>query len=297
MNLTKFNQFIIEGNYPPYPPYHEGFYLERYFIDFYIKNRTAFDKTGYNFIPVCWTDIYLQRGDLIPVLQQTLNELDPNLKYFTVSQHDDAPYQKLPFNTLNFSAGGNQPNILPIPLICSPIKDQVISTKDIFCSFVGSITQPLPGWGQISYNLRIKMLEVLAKDTKYVLKPKHWSPEISKDKQDLFLQITSKSKFTLCPRGYGATSFRLYEAMQLGSVPVYIYYKHPHLPFSDRLDWDKLAVLIEQDNITNIGKILTNINDAQYNEMQKYIKKIYPDYFTLQGMSNNILKTLQTFQH
>jgi len=293
MNLTNFNQFIINPNYPSYPPYHEGPYLERYFIDFYIKRRSAFDSTGYNFLPVCWTDIYLQRGDLIPVLQNTLDNLDPSLKYFTVSQHDDAPYQKLPPNTLNFSAGGNQPNTIPIPLICSPVKYHAPPVKDIFCSFVGSITQPLPGWGQISYNLRIKMLNTLTKDSKYVLKPKHWSPDIGKEQQDLFLQITGRSKFALCPRGYGATSFRLYEAMQLGSVPVYIYYKQPHLPFSDRLDWSKIAILVEQDNIDNIDQILLNIDDIKYNEMQDYIKEIYPNYFTFNGMSESILQTLQ----
>jgi hypothetical protein len=292
MNLTKFNQFILEIPQSPYPPYHEGMYLERYFIDFYIKNRQQFDETEFFFLPVCWTDIYLHRNDLIPTLQQILNELDPKLKYFTVSQHDDAPFQTLPPLTINFSAGGNQPGTIPIPLICGPIKYQSSEIKDIFCSFVGSVTQPLPGWGKISHDLRFKLLEVLKNNSKYTLKPKHWSPEIKQDEQETFLQITGRSKFTLCPRGYGATSFRLYEAMQLGSIPVYIYYKQPFLPFSDKLDWNKIAILVEQDNIENIDHILTNINNTQYNIMRNYINKIYPDYFTLEGMCQNILNTL-----
>ena len=38
------------ANYPVYPPYHTGLYLEEYFYDFYIKNKPLFDKTGYTLI-------------------------------------------------------------------------------------------------------------------------------------------------------------------------------------------------------------------------------------------------------
>ena len=45
--------------------------------------------------------------------------------------------------------------------------------------------------------------------------------EISKENQLLFKQIMSKSYFSICPRGYVSTSFRLYESIQAGIVPVY----------------------------------------------------------------------------
>jgi hypothetical protein len=35
----------------------------------------------------------------------------------------------------------------------------------------------------------------------------NWTTQIKEDKQQLFLDITSKSRFTLAPRGYGKTSF------------------------------------------------------------------------------------------
>jgi hypothetical protein len=291
MDLNKYN---ISIDQPPYPPYHKGKYLEQYFIDFYNQNKKKFDATEFNFILVAWTDIYLHRPDLINDLQKDLNELDPFKKYFTVSQHDDAPFQALPPNTKNYSAGGNQPNTIPIPLICSPIENAPdFNKKDIFCSFVGSITQPLQGWGRISYDIRISMLETLVNNKKYVLKPKHWSPQIKDDRKDLFLDLTSRSKFTLCPRGYGATSFRLYEAMQMKSVPVYIFYKKPHLPFANKIDWNKIAILIDYDKINTIHDILTNISDEKYQEMIKYTSQIYSDYFSLEGTSKQILESLK----
>ncbi len=291
--MKNFEKFFIQIDQPAYPPYHQGKYLEQFFIDFYFKNKKKFDNTNILFIPVCWTDIYLYRSDLLNELQKEINNLDSNQAYFTVSQHDDAPFQNLPSNTIKFSAGGNIPNTVPIPLICSPIPNNFNLKKDIFCSFVGSVTQPIPKWGKIAHDIRMNMLETLVDNKNYLLKPKHWSPEIDTKRKDLFLETTARSKFTLCPRGYGATSFRLYEAMQLKSVPVYIFYKNPHLPFSDKIDWEKLAILVEADNIKDINTILQNVSEEKYNEMIKYTEKIYPDYFTLSGMSNQILESLK----
>jgi len=228
--IEKFKKYLVKAQSPAYPPYHTGPYLEEYFLYYYFKNIEKFKNVKHQYIPVLWTELYLHVASLVDDLQNDLNELDKDKFYFTVSQHDDAPFQQLPPNTINFSAGGNQPNTTPIPLICSPITDVKEVEKDIFCSFVGSITAPLEGWGLVSHNLRMKMLETLVDKKECVLKPKSWTNEVKKDRQDMFLDLTARSKFTLCPRGYGATSFRLYEAMQLKSVPVYIYYEKPHLP-------------------------------------------------------------------
>jgi len=278
---------------PPYPPYHEGYDLESYFINYYLNNKNKIDSTGWNFLPIKWTHIYNQRPDLSNSLQQVLNNLDLNKKYFTVSQHDDAPAHKLPPQTINFSAGGNQPDTIPIPLISSPIKNIKNTQKNIFCSFVGSVNQNMPGNAAIGHQIRMQMLHTLVDNKDYVLKPKHWSPEINENRQDLFLDITSRSKFTLCPRGYGASSFRMYEAMQLNSVPVYIYNKTPHIPFKDDINWEDISVLIEANDIPHIDSILKSISDEKYNKIIDNIKNFYPKYFTLEATCVNIVKIIK----
>ena len=56
------------------------------------------------------------------------------------------------------------------------------------------------------------------------------------------------SYFALCPRGYGVTSYRLYEAFEFGVVPVYISREDEYyLPFEDIVDWDKLCVFHDPD--------------------------------------------------
>lgn len=294
--IEQFKKYLIKAEAPAYPPYHTGPYLEEYFVHYYFKNLEKFKNVKHQYIPVIWTEMYLHAASLVDELQENLNDLDQTNFYFTVSQHDDAPFQKLPPNTLNFSAGGNQPNTIPIPLICSPIPDIGDIQKDVFCSFVGSITAPMQGWGLVSHNLRMKMLETLVDKPEYVLKPKSWTNEVKKDRQDLFLDLTKRSKFTLCPRGYGATSFRLYEAMQLKSVPVYIYHEKPHLPFVDRINWNDICVLINIDEIDQLDQKLKNITDEQYSNMLDNIEKAYLKYFTLEGMCNGILETLENLK-
>lgn len=279
---------------PPYPPYHKGRDLEDFFIDYYFKNKEKFDSTGYNFLPIKWTAIYNLNPHLINKLQNEIHKLDKIEKYFTVSQHDDAPFVQLPPITLNFSAGGNQQNTIPIPLICSPIINKKPLKKDIFCSFVGSVNQNIPGNAAIGHHIRMKMLNTLMNKNDYLLKPKYWSPEINTSRQDLFLNITGRSKYTLCPRGYGATSFRMYEAMQLSSIPVYIYNKTPFIPFKDKIQWEDISVLIEASDIEHIDFILKSIDDERYNKMVNNINNVYPKYFTLESMCDNILKILQT---
>src|SRR5690606_4276283 len=66
-----------------------------------------------------------------------------------------------------------------------------------------------------------------------------------------FEAVMSRTVFALCPRGYGKTSFRLYESMQMGCVPVYIY-DDPWLPYTDILDWSELAVLCHVSELSRL---------------------------------------------
>jgi len=293
MNLLKrFERFLFDVDQPSYPPYHKGKYLEQTFLNFYIQNLKEFEKLKHTFIPVYWTDLYLSKPFLRGELQKELHQLDKNGYYFTVSQHDDAPAEYLPPNTINFSAGGNIPNTIPIPLIASRIPNITSVDKDIFCSFVGSVSEPSSSFGYIAHKVRMDMLEALVDKKEYILKPKHWSPDIKKQREDLFLDLTSRSVFTLCPRGYGATSFRLYEAMQLNSIPVYIYHKKPHLPFEDKINWKEICVLIEHEEINSLDNILKNIDSSRITFMRNLIQNTYETYFTLENLGKNIFNIL-----
>lgn len=274
--------FKPSPKYPTYPPYHQGLYLEDYFIKYWKDLEIECER---EFIGVSWTSYY-NNGCNRNMLQSYLNSLDKSKKYFVVCQHDDAPSEMLPPDTLIFSAGGNVTgkNVIPIPLVCSPIPNNVSYTKDIFCSFVGSTTHPT-----YKYRIRQKLYQKY-KDVFY-FNQDTWQSQVSSNKLNNFIEITSRSKFALAPRGYGPTSFRLYEIMQLNCVPVYVSDVH-YIPWKDEIDWQNTAVLIGENQINDIQDILSGISEEKYKFMLQTININYQKYFTLQSVCKNIVKKL-----
>jgi hypothetical protein len=280
-----FKSLRVPANYPVYPPYHTGKYLEEYFYDYYLTNKDKFDSTGYTLIPAFWTNIYNTNINR-HLVQIYLNYLPKGKKYFAVSQHDDAVIEKLPEGTIHFSAGGLNGQI-PIPLVCSPIPEGLMhktSIKDILCSFVGTV---LP-----TCEIRNSLYNLLKnKESFYFTEKTQWSPTIPQNKLKEFINITQRSWFTLCPRGYGLQSFRFYEALQLGSIPIFVY-DIEWFPFDDTIDWSMFSVIVHKEDILRIPDIINKISIEQRIEMIKRGKIIYENYFTLEKVCEQITERL-----
>ena len=272
--------FTPEPQYETYPKYHIGDYLEDYFRNRFIKESPLTDR---DYIAVSWTTIYVDNKRV--GFQEFLNNLPRDGKYFTVSQHDDAPMENLPANTLCFSAGGNiiRKNIIPIPLICSSLPTQPEEPKErkLLASFVGSATHPI----------RISLANVCNGVKNIDLYMRRSMPNITSDELNLFLNKSINSKFCLCPRGYGANSFRIYECMQLGCIPVIITDK-TYLPWEDELNWNEFSVIILTEQLFNLENILLSYSEEQIISMRNKIKELYPIYFSMDGVYNNILKRI-----
>lgn len=76
--------------------------------------------------------------------------------------------------------------------------------------------------------------------------------------EDYFVNLMLESYIALCPRGQGAQSFRMYEAMQLGTVPLYISDMDCR-PFRNWIDWDICSFWINSadrinEYIGNLGR-------------------------------------------
>ena len=287
-----FAEFQIKRDDAVYPPYHKGEYLEEYFVR---RFKSSAESSENLFIPVHWTAVFNYRvkeglgpGSENQTLRKKLFDKILNLpkdrRYFTVSTHDDAPQGNFPADTKHFYAGGNSElGTDPIPLICSEIEFDHDPQKLIFCSFVGSATN----------QIRNQALQSLHSKDGYLINAFHWKPDVSQDQQDLFLNCTSRSRFTLCPRGYGATSYRLYEAMKLGSIPVYISDKHL-LPWSDKLDWNTFCVVVKNcSEYDSLDAYLKSLTETQVRSMQDKIKEIYPLYFTIPSVYNQIIERIK----
>jgi len=267
--------------YPPFSklPYESFFYS-------FLQNHPLKETLSENYLPIFWTETYLKHHNNSD-LENKLISIDSNKHYFTIIQHDDGIKNNIPPNTTIYSMGTNKGKLIktgkyiPIPLTYyNPELFNLYSLKpkDIFVSFIGSIT----------HNCRKLMYNHFFLKPKTFLNIKKWSNNIDKLRQDQFLEITSRSIFTLAPRGYGITSFRLYEALNLGSIPVYISDIF-WLPFQDKIDWNKLAILCPINQIPTLYNRLKSISTEQINNMLEYYKSV-SYLFTYEGISNYIIE-------
>ena len=283
------------SHYPKYPPYVENDhgYIETYFYNFYLNNRADFEAKGRTLLPIWWTTL---AGDNVQLpVQRHLDLLPRKGKWFTVSQLDSGIRYDLPANTKHFAAGGLGGGI-PIPLICSPLpshclevgeneKNHLNRKPNYLCSFVGSNTHPLR---QRLYDCdKSKPASTLT----YFSENRKWSQTVTPDQLVDFAQITKTSEFALAPRGYGLSSFRLYEIMQLGAIPVYVSDIH-WLPWQDELNWEDFCVIIKPEQIPRLYHLLADIPEEKRAQMRARIREIYPRYFSLEGTCRQILKRI-----
>jgi hypothetical protein len=214
-----------------------------------------------------------------------LQSLDRAGKYFTVNQHDNGVQFPLPPDTLVFSASeAGEGRIIPIPLVTSTLPDVPLNlpAKDILCSFVGTLT----------HTVRVKLYEELSnKPGFYFCQPKNWSAHITSEQFNEFKEITLRSKYCLAPRGNIIQSFRIYEILQLNSVPVIVSDSFT-FPFGSFVAWNEFAVIISDRDIAALPSILHRIPDDIYEKLLRRGKEVYSKYFTLQGVSSTIAEIL-----
>jgi len=275
-----------------YPPFKNGLYLEEYFKQYVLENQPS---TKRKYIPVTWTNFQIERCFFAnrKRMQYLLNEWVMNNPskhgYFTVVQHDDGPFLRLPLNTIVYGAcSGN----VPIPLVYQDTKHtlasftkKTFSEKTILCSFVGNITS-----NSVKPNVREIMFDTFVKNSNFnMINSGGWVVDVNSSLQELFINTTLDSKFALAPRGYGRSSFRFFEIFQLGTIPVYIWNDVNWLPFQDIIDYSRLCVSIHISKINDLEKILLEIDAAQYSNMLLYYNEV-KHLFTVEGMTERVIQ-------
>lgn len=239
------------------------------FEEWFYKHFTGERERVY--LPVFWTAYYVNHNygkdkKAIADLQTFLNTLDRTKKYFTICQYDDGIMNEVRHLDIKVFGMSGHPIDYPLPLLCKPHKFEYHVQRDLLVNFIGRVTHPI----------RSKMLSVLPKTKEYYVSER---PHNLSD----YCRILARSVFTLCPRGYGQTSFRIMEALQYGSIPVYISDDHilPHnIPFHT------YGVQVKESEIGDIVKILGIVKDIMPEEIkmrQDAIKEVYQQYFTYEG--------------
>ena len=277
---TPHNLFIRTNH--TYPPNNHQIF-EEYFYDYYTNNNIVTER---EYIPILWTNLYISRNygnSNMDDIQLYLNNLDRSKKYFTVLQYDDGILQNLQdLDILVFCSGGGGQKIVPeknlgypIPLICQPRQNiNKDRDRDILCSFIGSNT----------HTIRNKMTERLNSISGFEI-------VLSRISYEQFVDKMERSVFSLCPRGYGATSFRICESLQQGSIPIYIYDKD-WTPWIDEFDFNEIGIKVHESQIEEIPEILNSLSAKDIFLLRQNGEKIYKEYFDYENCTIKIIDKL-----
>jgi hypothetical protein len=148
-------------------------------------------------------------------------------------------------------------------------------------SFVGSRTSRVR---KKLFRLAFKREDILlrATDSAYFWKDFIVLQGIRKtgDNQDYLVDYTQEilqSRFVLCPRGNGNSSYRFFEVMEAGRVPVIISdsYVFPKIPY----EWNDLVIRVKENEVDRIEAILSQ-NEHRFEKMAALNLKVYEECFS-----------------
>jgi hypothetical protein len=86
------------------------------------------------------------------------------------------------------------------------------------------------------------------------------------------------SDYTLCMRGAGNFSYRFYEVLAAGRIPLFINTRCV-LPFEDEIDWRKHCVWVEENEIESAGEIVkkfhAKLSADEFRELQLANRRLW----------------------
>lgn len=249
------------GNKPIFEEWFSGWYAE--------------ESPTREYLPINWTSYYVNNKygndkNALLKLEHYLQGLKWSTKYFTVLQYDDGILNYIDhLNIKVFGSGGGRIDV-PIPLVCHPHGRQE-NKRDIFVSFIGSLT----------HSIRNEMIRKADKITGSYISTEHHDV-------DKFCNVLSRSIFSLCPRGYGKTSFRICEALEQGSIPVYI---SDEFIFPEGIEsFKEYGVVIHRDELETIDLILKSYTAEEIKYMQEAGRQVYKELYTFEGLRKWIIQ-------
>lgn len=251
--------------------------FERWFHE----NTTIADLRGTSrvYLPIFWTAYHVLNNyggnkQAIAELQEFIDKLPRNKQYFTICQYDDGPLVN--FGNLDimvYGMGGGRIDY-PIPLIWDmpPINEEMIrplTIREHTYNFIGRVTHPV--------REAIINTPYYGAGSAYVSTNPHEYTE--------YMSVLGNSVFTMCPRGYGRTSFRIAEALRMGSIPIYITDDKPIIPYN----WDFLNYGIIVSSMDEFLHKLPMLSRNYINNLHDISRHIYKKYYTYQSLKKAIL--------
>jgi hypothetical protein len=99
------------------------------------------------------------------------------------------------------------------------------------------------------------------------------------------------SDYAIVARGAGNFSYRLYEALSCGRIPIFID-TDCVLPYAHMIDWKKYLLWIDESEIDSLPEKLMQfhetISDQEFVRLQLSIRKLYEEWISPVGFFSNL---------
>lgn len=158
------------------------------------------------------------------------------------------------------------------PFIANHIysKSETNQKKYLF-SFIGRESDPVR---KCIFNINYKREDIFLEDSSNSFNLYDQTFNF-KNRQKQYYNIMLQSKFVLCPRGWGATSYRLFEALRLGIAPVII---SDEWIFPKGPKWDDFSIIISRKDIGSLEKRIME-KESDFASMGVLARIAYEHYF------------------
>jgi len=175
---------------------------------------------------------------------------------------------------INYNTSKKSKNDIIVPFWTYSDKVDIVDIeKNIICNFIGTINN----------ELRLKIFKTFKNKNGYYIE--------QKIDYNSFVNVVSKSNFTFCPRGLGLSSYRFFECMFLGSIPV-LFADDVILPYEDIINYDDMIIRIPESKILDFEFINDKLSNINISDMKK---KIHDNikHFRLDGIQEYVYQKIK----
>lgn len=139
--------------------------------------------------------------------------------------------------------------------------------------------------------------------TNFLIRDKFWAGWLSNRRKEFgqkvrqeFIQNISDGDYILCARGGGNFSYRVYETMMSGRIPL-IVNTDCVFPYDFIIDWKNIFPIVEKSNINYIAEILLEFHNSlspqQFIEKQDMARDLWDKWISPCGFFSNLHRHLE----
>ena len=259
---------------------------------------TTVEKCDYVLLPFKWRTTELNQTDGRSSAEPYIKLAKEHGKKLLVLFEDDysgklnlKPDEGIVLRT-SFYRSQKQNNEFALPVFrCDRFSDNFITQKPDkptvgFCGFFNTEKHKIRKYA-------LHKLEIDERiDSDYIIRESFWAQGIDKSiaVSDHYNNVVN-NMFTLCSRGAGNHSMRLYEVLSMGRIPIQVDTDCVY-PFDNVIDWEKHCIIVPEKEINNICNIVmdfyTTKSSDELLQMQIENRNVWKKYLSPLGFVEHV---------